>query len=76
MSRRRGWRRWSSRHCSLNIRALKRQGVTILLAEQGVDFSLALADRVYVLEKGTIRYTGPAAELRDDQGLRDRLLSL
>jgi branched-chain amino acid transport system ATP-binding protein len=59
-----------------NIRALKERGVTILLAEQGVDFSLALADRVYVLEKGTIRYTGPAAELRDDEGLRNRLLSL
>jgi branched-chain amino acid transport system ATP-binding protein len=59
-----------------NIRALKDQGLTILLAEQGIDFSLALADRVYVLEKGTIRYTGPAAELRDDQALRDRLLAL
>jgi branched-chain amino acid transport system ATP-binding protein len=60
----------------VNIRALKKQGVTILLAEQGVDFSLALADRVYVLEKGTIRYTGPAADLRNDQDLRNRLLSL
>jgi branched-chain amino acid transport system ATP-binding protein len=59
-----------------NILALKQQGMTILLAEQGVDFSLALADRVYILEKGTIRYSGPATELRDDQGLRDRLLSL
>jgi branched-chain amino acid transport system ATP-binding protein len=59
-----------------NIRVLKEQGVTILLAEQGVDFSLALADRVYVLEKGAIRYTGPSAELRDDHELRDRLLSL
>jgi branched-chain amino acid transport system ATP-binding protein len=59
-----------------DIRALKERGVTILLAEQGVDFSLALADRVYVLQKGTIRYTGPAAELRDDQELRNRLLSL
>src|SRR5436305_13795546 len=59
-----------------NIRDLKAQGLTILLAEQGVDFSLALADRVYVLEKGSIRYTGPAAELRDDQPLRDRLLAL
>ncbi|HLY45488.1 MAG TPA: ABC transporter ATP-binding protein [Stellaceae bacterium] len=59
-----------------NIRALKEEGVTILLAEQGVDFSLALADRVYVLEKGSIRYTGPAAELRDDAALRDRLLAL
>jgi branched-chain amino acid transport system ATP-binding protein len=59
-----------------NIRALKERGMTILLAEQGVDFSLALADRVYVLEKGTIRHTGPASELRDDEDLRNRLLSL
>ncbi len=59
-----------------NIRELKAQGMTTLLAEQGVDFSLALADRVYVLEKGSIRYTGPAAELRDDPALRDRLLAL
>jgi len=59
-----------------DIRALKERGVTILLAEQGVDFSLALADRVYILEKGTVRYTGPAEELRDDQELRNRLLSL
>jgi branched-chain amino acid transport system ATP-binding protein len=59
-----------------NIRELKKQGVTILLAEQGVDFSLALADRVYVLEKGSIRHTGPAAELRDDPALCDRLLAL
>jgi branched-chain amino acid transport system ATP-binding protein len=58
------------------IRELKQQGLTILLAEQGVAFSLSLADRVYVLEKGTIRYTGPAAELRDDPALRDRLLAL
>jgi len=58
------------------IRELKEQGLTILLAEQGVDFSLALADRVYVLEKGNIRYTGRAAELREDGRLRDRLLAL
>jgi branched-chain amino acid transport system ATP-binding protein len=59
-----------------NIRALKTEGLTILLAEQGVDFSLALADRVYILEKGTIRHSGPASELREDTALRDRLLAL
>ena len=59
-----------------NVKELKAQGVTILLAEQGVDFSLALADRVYVLEKGGIRYTGLSVELRDDAALRDRLLAL
>ena len=55
---------------------LKREGLTILLAEQGVDFSLALADRVYVLEKGAVRYSGPAAELRGNPQLRDDLLGL
>jgi branched-chain amino acid transport system ATP-binding protein len=58
------------------IQELKAQGLTILLAEQGVDFSLALADRVYVLEKGRIRHGGPASELRNDVALRDRLLAL
>jgi branched-chain amino acid transport system ATP-binding protein len=58
------------------IGELKQQGLTILLAEQGMEFSLALADRVYVLEKGAVRHTGPAAELRDDKQLSDRLLAL
>jgi len=58
------------------IGELKAEGLTILLAEQGVAFSLALADRVYVLEKGTVRHTGPAAELRDDPALLDRLMAL
>ena len=55
---------------------LKREGLTILLAEQGVDFSLALADRVYVLEKGAVRFAGSAAQLRDNPRLRDELLAL
>lgn len=58
------------------IAELKAEGLTILLAEQGVAFSLSLADRVYVLEKGTVRHAGPAAELRDDSALLDRLLAL
>jgi branched-chain amino acid transport system ATP-binding protein len=55
---------------------LKSQGLTILLAEQGVDFSLALADRVYVLEKGTVRYSGAASALKADRELLNKLLSL
>jgi branched-chain amino acid transport system ATP-binding protein len=58
------------------IRALKREGLTILLAEQGIDFSLRLADRVYVLEKGEVRFSGKAAELRENTRLRDSLLAL
>jgi branched-chain amino acid transport system ATP-binding protein len=58
------------------IAELKAEGLTILLAEQGVEFSLALADRVYVLERGTVRHSGPSAELRADPALLDRLLAL
>ena len=63
-------------HLQEQIARLKREGLTILLAEQNVDFSLALADRVYVLEKGAIRFSGPAARLRDDDALRRELLAL
>lgn len=58
------------------VQQLKADGLTILLAEQGVTFSLALADRVVVLEKGRVVHQGPAAALRDDTALRDRLLTL
>ncbi len=58
------------------IGELKAQGLTILLAEQGIDFSLALADRVYVLEKGAVRFSGSAASLRSDRGALDRMLAL
>src|SRR4030095_13028060 len=57
-------------HLREQIARLKQEGLTILLAEQNTEFSLALADRVYVLEKGSIRFEGPDARLRDDAALR------
>jgi branched-chain amino acid transport system ATP-binding protein len=63
-------------HLRDQIARLKQEGLTILLAEQNTEFSLALADRVYVLEKGSIRFSGPAARLRDDAALRHELLAL
>jgi branched-chain amino acid transport system ATP-binding protein len=63
-------------HLLQQVARLKEEGLTILLAEQGVAFSLALADRVYVLEKGAIRFAGPARQLREDEALRHSLLAL
>ena len=63
-------------HLGEQIARLKAAGLTILLAEQNTDFSLRLADRVYVLEKGAIRFSGSAAELRDNEALRHELLAL
>ena len=63
-------------HLLQQVLRLKRDGLTIMLAEQGVEFSLALADRVYVLEKGAVRFSGPASRLREDVALRDELLAI
>ena len=51
------------------IRELKNQGVSMLLVEQNVEMALQLADRVYVIDHGTVVFEGPPAVLRADQGI-------
>jgi branched-chain amino acid transport system ATP-binding protein len=63
-------------HLKEQIARLKADGLTILLAEQNVEFSLDLADRVYVLEKGHIRYEGTAREFRANDAIRQQYLAL
>jgi branched-chain amino acid transport system ATP-binding protein len=63
-------------HLKAQIARLKKAGLTILLAEQNVDFCLDLADRVYVLEKGHIRYHGSAREFRENESIRHQYLAL
>ena len=49
------------------IRELKKQHVSMLLVEQNAEMALQLADRVYVVDHGTVVFTGTPAELRADQ---------
>ena len=58
------------------IRALKAQGVSVLLSEQNLPFAEAVADRAYVLEKGQIRYQGAMAELAANDEVRRAYLSM
>ena len=51
-----------------------RREVPILIVEHDLDLVLALADRVYVLDRGRISYAGPAPPLRADRELRRRVL--
>jgi branched-chain amino acid transport system ATP-binding protein len=44
-------------------------GVGVLLIEQFAQLALGLANAAYVLEGGRIRYSGTAAELRDNEEL-------
>ncbi len=46
------------------IRRIADQGAAVLLVEQSVNVALSVADHAYVMEKGEIGYSGPAAELR------------
>ena len=52
------------------VRALARDGMTILLAEQNAAMALEVADRAYVLDSGRISLSGMAAELKDTQEVR------
>ena len=45
------------------LRAIHAQGTTILLVEQSVNLALSIAERAVFMEKGEVRYDGPAAEL-------------
>jgi branched-chain amino acid transport system ATP-binding protein len=45
---------------------LKKEGLSILLSEQNVHFARLVSDRVYVLEKGQIRWSGTMPELEDN----------
>ncbi|RTI16206.1 ABC transporter ATP-binding protein [Thermus scotoductus] len=48
------------------LRRLKKEGVSLLLAEQNAHLALDLADRVYVLDDGRVAYEGEARALRED----------
>ena len=48
--------------------------VSMLLVEQNAALALDLADRAYLLETGTIAFSGSSAEIRDDEAIRNSYL--
>jgi len=48
------------------IRALKHEQVSMLLVEQNAEMALQLADRVYIIDHGTVVFEGTPARLRAD----------
>lgn len=52
----------------------KSQGLTILMVEQSANKALELVDRAYVLRNGIVSLEGRAAELRDNQAVREAYL--
>jgi branched-chain amino acid transport system ATP-binding protein len=49
------------------VRQLKKERVSMLLVEQNAEMALQLADRVYVIDHGTVVFEGTPAALRADR---------
>lgn len=58
------------------IQSLKASGVSILLSEQNFLFASSVADRVYVLEKGEVRWSGAMSTLKRDENTRRAYLEV
>jgi branched-chain amino acid transport system ATP-binding protein len=58
------------------IARIRAEGLSVLLVEQNVIQSLAIADRAYVLEQGQFTLSGAGATLLDDNRLRRAYLGL
>lgn len=56
------------------IREVSEAGTTVLLVEQNARKALAIADRAYVLETGTIALSGNAEELMNDDSVKKAYL--
>jgi branched-chain amino acid transport system ATP-binding protein len=58
------------------IDKLHREGLAVLLVEQNVAQSLEIAQRAYVMENGSIRFSGKSADLMQSDAIRKSYLGL
>ncbi len=67
------WSRWRARYPVFD--QLRRQ-VSIVIVEHNLDLVLALADRVFALERGAVFHQGPAEPLLTNLDYRKQILWL
>lgn len=58
------------------LRILHEEGVTLLIVEQRINFALAVAERIYLMEKGRVALETSPNALRADEALRHRYLGV
>ena len=58
------------------IRVIRERDLTVLIVEQNVQQVLQVVDRAYVLEAGSIRMSGSARELSDNEDVRRLYMGL
>jgi branched-chain amino acid transport system ATP-binding protein len=58
------------------IDLLRNEGLAILLAEQSLDFVLSLSNRVYILEKGEVKFSWTPGDVRASEDTLQRYLTV
>jgi branched-chain amino acid transport system ATP-binding protein len=58
------------------LRALKAMGLSLILIDKDLQALAGIADRHYILEKGTIVWTGTSSELLSDAQMQRKFLSV
>lgn len=58
------------------IRQIKSEGVATLIVEQNAEVALSVSERVYIMEKGQIVYSGYSRELLENPARRKELLGV
>jgi len=58
------------------VTSLKAAGTTILLSEQNMRFALAVADRVVIIDKGQVVYTGTIEEFKREDAVQKKYLAV
>jgi len=58
------------------VKRIRSSGLTVLIVEQNVQQVLRVVDRAYLLEAGTIRASGSAGEMREDDTIRQAYLGI
>ncbi len=58
------------------LEELRGDGLSVLLVEQHLGLALAVADRIYVLNKGRVVFEGPPDQLRAEPAVREQYLGV
>lgn len=58
------------------ILEIRKEGVTVLLAEQNLHFCAKVSDRGYVIDKGSVKYEGRMHDLLTDEEVKEKYLAV
>jgi branched-chain amino acid transport system ATP-binding protein len=59
-----------------SIELMRKEGMTILLSEQNLKFSLKHADRAFIMDDGAIKFQGTINELEENEEVKKRYLAI